>query len=194
MTDVPTQAEDQLILVDSDDRAVGTAGKSEVHRNGWLHRAFSIFVFDRDGRVLLQQRAHGKYHSPGLWSNSCCGHPRAGEALAEAAHRRLGEEMGFDCPLQPVFSFLYREPVSAEMTEHELDHVLIGWFDGRPEPDPREVASWQWIDIAELFSLLRAQPETFTVWLRRILALIGETQLKRYARRRAVPDPDIAGE
>lgn len=187
MTEARPQAEDQLILVDSRDREVGVAGKDEAHRNGWLHRAFSIFVFDRQGRVLLQQRAHGKYHSPGLWSNACCGHPRAGEDLRAAAHRRLGEELGFDCALEWAFSFVYREPVSAHMTEHEFDHVLLGRFDGRPEPDPREVARWRWIDIAALFAWLRDEPEALTVWLRRILAMVGEERLRGYARARLAP-------
>ncbi|QWP75398.1 isopentenyl-diphosphate Delta-isomerase [Lysobacter sp. K5869] len=173
--------EDLLILVDADDRPIGAAGKREVHLNGWLHRAFSIFVFDAAGRVLLQRRADGKYHSAGLWSNACCGHPRAGEELLAAAHRRLREEMGFDCPLRRAFSFVYREAVSAAMIEHELDHVLLGRFDGCPAPDPDEASDWRWVDAASLFAWLAREPDSLTVWLRRILTMLGEERLRRLA-------------
>ena len=176
------QPEDTLVLVDGDDQQVGTAGKIQVHRNGWLHRAFSIFVFNPDGEMLLQQRAHGKYHSPGLWSNTCCGHPRAGEDLETAAHRRLFEEMGFDCPLSRAFSFLYCERVSEDMVEHELDHVLLGRFGRPPSPNPNEVADWRWIDIPSLIHSLTAQPDLFTVWLKKILLTTGEAELLRLAR------------
>src|SRR5918997_6672888 len=126
---------EQVILVDEADREVGTGSKLEAHREGALHRAFSVFVFDRRGRLLLQKRAAGKYHSGGLWSNTCCGHPRPGEATAEAARRRLREEMNFDCELRAAFEFLYRAQFTNKLIEHEYDHVFVGEFGGVFVPD-----------------------------------------------------------
>jgi isopentenyl-diphosphate delta-isomerase len=123
-----------------------------------------VFVFDAAGRLLLQQRARGKYHSAGLWSNTCCGHPRPGEETAAAAARRLHEEMGVGCPLEPTGSFTYRAPVG-ELVEHEIDHVFVGRFDGAPQPDAREVAAWRWVDPAELAMDLAARPERYSAWL-----------------------------
>jgi isopentenyl-diphosphate delta-isomerase len=158
-----------LILVDRNDREVGTDEKMSVHRSGALHRAFSIFVWDRAGRVILQRRARNKYHSGGLWSNTCCGHPRAGESTVQAAHRRLQEEMGFDCPLTEQSSFIYRAPLDHELTEHELDHVFSGSFIGVPHPDPAEVEEWRAVAPSDILADIIAQPEKYTVWLQRAL-------------------------
>src|SRR5918997_6014944 len=130
------EREEEVILVDERDRVLGASGKLRAHREGALHRAFSVFVFDGEGRLLLQKRARGKYHSAGLWSNTACGHPRPGEATREAARRRLREEMGFDCGLREAFQFLYRAELGGALVEHEYDHVLIGAHEGDPSPDP----------------------------------------------------------
>jgi isopentenyl-diphosphate delta-isomerase len=161
--------EEVLILVDQHDHAVGIGEKLQVHRDGVLHRAFSIFVFDRHGRLLLQQRASDKYHSGGLWTNTCCGHPRHGESNDAAAHRRLREEMGFDCKLQKVAAITYRAQVSNDLIEHEYDHIYIGLFDGDPVPDPNEASNWAWVKTAALLKLIETQPHTFTVWFKKIL-------------------------
>lgn len=160
---------EQLIAVDADDRAIGTIEKMAAHREGVLHRAFSVFVLDDAGRVLLQRRARAKYHSGGLWSNTCCSHPRPGESVLGAAHRRLREEMGFDCPLETVFGFIYRAHLDHGLVEHEYDHVLIGRHAGDPTPDPAEVDEWKWETLANVRAALAAHPETFTVWFRTAL-------------------------
>lgn len=160
---VPEQTE-HVILVNRDDQPVGTRPKQDAHVDGLLHRAFSIFVFDSEGRTLLQRRALGKYHSGGLWSNTCCSHPRPGESTIAAAQRRLFEEMGFNCPLETAFSFVYRADVGDGLVEHEYDHVFIGRFDGAPAPDPAEVADWRWIVPAELEREARMRPDRFTYW------------------------------
>ena len=171
MTAATSGGEVMLIAVDERDRQTGTVEKMEAHRNGILHRAFSIFVFDETDRLLLQRRAVGKYHSSGLWSNTCCSHPRAGESAADAAHRRLREEMGFDCPLDPVFGFVYRSALDGGLVEHEYDHVLAGRFQGTPAPDTREVQDWKWEPVPIVRSRLAADPGAFTAWFK--LALEG---------------------
>jgi len=157
---------EEVILVDPRDTPVGTAEKMHAHREGLLHRAFSVFVFGADGRMLLQQRAATKYHSGSLWTNTCCSHPRPGEALEDAAHRRLREEMGFDCALRHAFSFQYRADLGAGLQEHELDHVFLGVWDGHPEPDAEEVQAWRYVELDELRRELRDHPSRFTVWFR----------------------------
>src|SRR5205085_4273578 len=136
---------EQVILVDECDRELGVSEKLQAHRAGALHRAFSIFIFDADKRLLLQKRAQTKYHSAGLWSNTACGHPRPGEPTEAAAHRRLREEMRFDCALRPAFQFLYRAELSGGLVEHEYDHVFVGEFDDEPVPDRAEVEDWRWV-------------------------------------------------
>ena len=153
-----------LIAVDEQDHETGVVKKMVAHRKGILHRAFSIFVFDEVDRLLLQRRANGKYHSGGLWSNTCCSHPRAGESLIEAAHRRLREEMGFDCPLRSVFGFVYRAALDGGLVEHEFDHVVVGRFAGVPAPDAREVGAWKWERVAAIQSQLAEDPRAFTAW------------------------------
>lgn len=157
---------EHVILVDRADRAVGTAEKRAAHVAGALHRAFSVFVFDHAGRMLLQRRALSKYHSGGLWSNTCCSHPRPGESTAAAAHRRLVEEMGFHCPLETAFTFVYRADVGGGLIEHEYDHVFLGRFDGEPVPNPVEVEGWRWVDPHVLTGELRREPHHFTFWFR----------------------------
>jgi isopentenyl-diphosphate delta-isomerase len=158
--------DDLLVLVDQLDREIGVGEKMAVHRSGQLHRAFSIFVTNSQGEILLQQRALNKYHSGGLWTNTCCSHPRPGEELMRAAHRRLQEEMGFDCELQELFSFIYHAKLEGGLIEHEYDHVLLGKFDGTPIVNPLEVENWRWIDAKTLEKEINDRPDRFTYWLR----------------------------
>lgn len=168
---------EEVILVDEEDRALGAAEKLEAHRRGGLHRAFSVFVFDSAGNVLLQKRARDKYHSGGLWSNTCCSHPRPGEEVIDAARRRLSEEMGFTCDLREVFSFVYRAEVGNDLIEHEYDHVLVGTFDGRPAPDASEVEAWRWCPLEDLRKDLAADPESYTRWLTLAMTRVGTERL-----------------
>ncbi len=155
-----------VILVDEADRCLGFAEKLTAHIEGRLHRAFSVFVFNSRGALLLQRRAATKYHSPGLWSNTCCSHPRPGERVAAAARRRLMEEMGFRCPLAHEFSFVYDARLDNGLIEHEFDHVLLGRYDGASAPDPAEVSGCRWITPGELERELRDDGERYTVWFR----------------------------
>ena len=155
---------EQVILVDEADQPTGSAPKLAAHEQGLLHRAFSVFVFDSRERLLLQRRAVGKYHSPGLWSNTCCGHPRPGETTLDAASRRLREEMGFSCALREVFTFVYSAAVGSELTEHEYDHVLVGFSDTTPVPSPLEVEDYRWLDVPAIRKELGEAAETFSVW------------------------------
>ncbi len=156
--------EEQVILVDEHDREIGTEAKLSAHAAGKLHRAFSVFVFDTDGNLLIQRRAATKYHSGGLWSNTCCSHPRPGESVHEAAQRRLREEMGLECPLQAALSFTYRSELGNGLSEHEYDHVFVGQFDGNPAPDPAEVADWRWTSLEEVRADSAAHPDRYTAW------------------------------
>ncbi len=158
--------DDRLILVDEEDREVGTASKLSAHVDGTLHRAFSVFVFDDAGDMLLQRRAAAKYHSAGLWSNTCCGHPSPGELTEAAAHRRLDEEMGFDCPLRSAFRFTYRAELENGLFEHEVDHVLVGRFAGSPVPNPEEVAEWRWAAFDYVSADRLASPARYSVWFK----------------------------
>jgi isopentenyl-diphosphate Delta-isomerase len=167
-------ASDELVvLVDRHDTSVGVAPKLAAHRDGLLHRAVSVLLFDDAGRVLLQRRAAGKYHSPLLWSNTCCGHPRPNESPHDVARRRLREEMGIaSCRLESAAWFVYRADVGA-LVEFELDHVYVGRWSGTPRPDPREVASWRWCTLDELRHDLAISPCRHTVWLPKVLAHLG---------------------
>ncbi len=159
-----------VVIVDEDDQSLGTAEKLRAHREGWRHRALSVFVFDRAGQLLLQQRTADKYHSGGLWSNTCCSHPHPNESPAAAAQRRLDEEMGFSCELTPAFHFSYRASVGDDLTEHEYDHVFVGVVDDiaiRPHPD--EVADWAWVAPSALRTDVEAHPDRYTVWFRKLL-------------------------
>lgn len=155
-----------VVLVNEHDEAIGTMEKMLAHRSGMLHRAFSIFLFDAEGRVLLQQRADDKYHSPGLWSNACCSHPRPGEGVLSAADRRLAEELGTETRLENRFAFTYHAHFANDLQEHEFDHVLFGVFTGGLHPDPGEVKSVRWLSLEELSAELATTPEAFTPWLR----------------------------
>ncbi|MDX6269806.1 MAG: isopentenyl-diphosphate Delta-isomerase [Acidobacteriota bacterium] len=164
---------EQVILVDEHDRELGASEKLAAHSAGRLHRAFSIFVFNSEGQLLLQRRAKAKYHSGGLWSNTCCGHPRPDESTAAAARRRLREEMNFDCELRAAFEFVYRAEFANELIEHEYDHVFVGEFDGAFVADESEVEEWKWMTPGELRRDVRERPEEYTYWLRVALATDG---------------------
>lgn len=153
-----------ITLVDMDDNEIGCMDKLEAHRKGILHRAFSIFILNRKNQMLLQRRAVNKYHSGGLWTNTCCSHQRLGERLEEAAHRRLMEEMGFDCVLKDVFSFIYKAHLDNSLVEHELDHVFLGYFDGEPQINIEEADAWEWVDIEEIQKEISYNPSKFTYW------------------------------
>lgn len=157
---------ERVILVNADDTPIGTADKLEAHRSGRLHRAFSVFVVNDREELLLQRRAAGKYHSGGLWSNTCCSHPRPGEDTTAAAVRRLEEEMGFRCALEPVSAMVYRAEVGHGLVEYEYDHLLLGRWSGTPEPDPAEVGEWRWADLMELQNEVVVYPRHFTYWFR----------------------------
>ncbi len=158
--------EEQVILVTPDDEVIGTMPKLEAHEKAELHRAFSVFVLNDKGETMLQQRASHKYHSPLLWTNTCCSHQRLGETNIEAGKRRLREEMGFETDLRELFSFIYRAPFDNGLTEHELDHVLLGYYPGSPEINPDEVAAWKWMGLEEIRQDLEDSPEQYTAWFR----------------------------
>lgn len=160
---------DDVIIVDCNDVPIGTAPKLEAHRNGLRHRAISVVIGDRRGRILLHRRAAGKYHSGGLWTNTCCSHPRPGERTSDAAVRRLVEEMGICCPLALMFSMNYRADVSNGLIEDEIVHVFGGRFNGTPVPDPLEVSDWCWKPFGEVAQDVDARPDSYTVWFRKIL-------------------------
>ncbi len=170
-----TTDEERVILVDGSDTPVGEAEKLSAHRHeGRLHRALSVMLFDPEGRTLLQRRAAGKYHSPLTWANSCCSHPRPGEGVVDAGHRRLREELGIDCPLWEAFSFTYSVDVGPDLTEREFDHVLVGRFSGPVHPDPSEVAEVRWASLPELFASVRADDPAYAPWFRILLVELGQ--------------------
>lgn len=160
---------DRVILVDAADRETGVADKLQAHREGLRHRAISVLIVDGAGRMLLQRRAMGKYHSGGLWTNACCSHPRPGEASLAAAVRRLREEMGFSCPLHPLFVTSYRAAVG-DLIEDEVVHVFGGVYIGPVAPDPAEVEAIEWRDIAGLVADIATQPQRYSVWFAKYLA------------------------
>lgn len=164
-----------VILVDRNDREQGVAGKTEAHTAGLLHRAFSVQLFTSRGEWLLQRRAEDKYHSGGLWANTCCSHPAPGLPTAAAAAARLHEEMGLTAALQPATAFLYRAEVGNGLTEYEYDHVFTGIADDRPRIDPREVAEYRYVAPERLFAELAEHPERFAVWFRLLAARLART-------------------
>src|SRR5690606_17368820 len=164
----------EVILVNEKDEPVGTMEKLEAHRKGLLHRAISVFIFDQRGRLLLQQRAAHKYHSAGLWTNTCCSHPAPGESTADAALRRLGEEMGMHTPLTFAFTFRYHAIFDNGLVEHELDHVFIGYTDETPTPNPDEVAAYRWVDRLIIDQEVHTSPEVYTAWFKRIYRQVFE--------------------
>jgi isopentenyl-diphosphate delta-isomerase len=160
---------DFVVLVDSLDNEVGIMEKLEAHEKGLLHRAFSIFLFNSKGEMLLQQRALSKYHSPGLWTNACCSHPAPNETTLEAGKRRLQEELGLSTVLVEAFKFEYRASFDNSLTEHELDHVLVGYTDEFPQLNTDEAQDYRWVRWADLLSEMALYPEKFTVWFKIIL-------------------------
>ena len=171
--------EELVILVDHDDRETGVMEKIQAHREALLHRAFSVFVFNSKGELMLQQRALGKYHSPGLWTNTCCSHPRPGEDTENAAHRRLEEEMGFDCTLTKIFHFTYKAPFDNNLTEHEVDHVFVGFSDTLPVINPDEVESYRFATLDDISVEMAENPELFTVWFQIAFERVAEYYLNR---------------
>jgi isopentenyl-diphosphate delta-isomerase len=158
--------EEFVILVDKDDNEVGLMEKMEAHEKGLLHRAFSVFVFDSEGRFLLQRRAIEKYHSGGLWTNSCCSHPRSGETTEEAAKRRLSEELGFVVDVEEQFSFVYKSELDKGLTEHELDHVFFATYEGEINPNPEEVMETKYVELSWLQDDMKAHPNHYTEWFK----------------------------
>ena len=158
--------EEKVLLVDTNDTVLGTMPKLEAHQKGVLHRAFSVFILNSKNELMLQQRAWDKYHSPGLWTNTCCSHQRVGEDNVTAGKRRLCEEMGLDTALKPLFSFIYKAPFDNGLTEHELDHVLLGYTDEAPELNPEEVADWKWMSLPDVQQQLIDAPDSYTVWFK----------------------------
>lgn len=161
-----------VVLVDEQDRELGVMDKMEAHQQGILHRAFSVFIFNSTGQLLIHQRANHKYHGGGLWTNACCSHPQWGDDLVESAQQRLQFEMGLTCALKKVFSFVYHTPVENNLIEHEYDHVFVGFTEVEPVPNPDEVQAYQWIDRADLMQQIADQPEKFTYWFRMALPRI----------------------
>ena len=158
--------QEQVILVDENDNPIGLMEKMAAHDGPHLHRAFSVFLFNSKGEMLLQQRAASKYHSPLLWTNTCCSHPRQGESVIEAATRRLQEEMGMQCELEEKFTFIYQAKVGNGLTEHEFDHVLIGTCDDIPQINPEEVESYKYLSTSDIKQQLSEHPEQFTEWFK----------------------------
>jgi isopentenyl-diphosphate delta-isomerase len=166
--------DDQLILVNEQDKEIGYLDKFSVHQKGILHRAFSVFVFNSGNEILLQQRADDKYHSPGLWSNTCCSHPRPGEETISAAKRRLKEEMHIECALELRFNFTYEFEFPNGLKEHEFDHVFFGRSNNLPTPDPAEVKSWKYMNFQDLEVNISQQPQNYTAWLKICLPKVKE--------------------
>ena len=158
-----------VILVDQQNNSVGAMEKLEAHQKGILHRAFSVFVFNEKNELLMQKRALGKYHSEGLWSNTCCSHPYPGETILEAAHRRLFEEMGFDCFLEEDFHFIYKEQLDNNLIEHELDAVIIGFYEKNPHLNTSEVSEFRWLKLEDIQTDMLVNPEKYTIWFKLIL-------------------------
>jgi isopentenyl-diphosphate Delta-isomerase len=169
MTAVAPDKNEFVILVDKDNNELGVMEKQEAHEKAALHRAFSVFIFNEQDELLLQQRALNKYHSAGLWTNTCCSHPRAGEVTANAAKRRLKEEMGIETFLEEKFSFIYLASFENGLTEHEFDFVFTGKFNGIPKINPTEVASYKWITLDSLIKDVAERPSVYTSWFKIIL-------------------------
>jgi len=157
---------ENVVLVDRNDNPMGLMPKLEAHEKGVLHRAFSVFILNRKGQLMLQRRALDKYHSPGLWTNTCCSHPRESESNIEAGVRRLKEEMGFTTPLKSMFSFIYKSKFDNGLTEHEFDHVLLGYYDKPPFINAIEVSEWKWMSLEKIILEIKNKPEDFTVWFK----------------------------
>ena len=170
----------EVILVTEEDKPIGTVGKMQAHEKGLLHRAFSIFIFDKVGRMLLQQRSIEKYHSALLWSNTCCSHPFPNENIKEAALRRLQEEMGFTTTLQKLFEFKYRAEVENNLVEHEYDHIFVGSYEGEISINKKEVADYCYEDMDRVKWAINEKPDKFTIWFRLIFPTIETWWQKQY--------------
>lgn len=161
---------EKIILVNEEDEKVSSEEKIKAHKDGGkLHRAFSVFIFNSEGKLLLQKRAENKYHSGGLWSNTCCSHPYEGESVKKAAESRLKAEMGFTCDLQEEFSFIYEADFDSGLTEKEFDHVLFGVCKKKPDPNPDEVSDWKWVEPEEVRKDAKENPGEYTPWFRKII-------------------------
>ena len=158
--------EEQVILVNEYDEQIGLMPKLEAHEKALLHRAFSVFVFNNKNELMLQQRALHKYHSPGLWTNTCCSHQRDGESNLQAGIRRLQEEMGFVTPLKETISFIYKAPFDNGLTEHELDHIMVGNYEDTPIINPDEVADWKWMTLEDVKQDIDDNPQLYTAWFK----------------------------
>ncbi|WP_296686458.1 isopentenyl-diphosphate Delta-isomerase [Flavobacterium sp.] len=156
--------EENVILVNERDEPIGLMPKMEAHEKAVLHRAFSVFVLNSKNEIMLQQRAHHKYHSPLLWTNTCCSHQREGETNIQAGSRRLFEEMGFQTELKELFHFIYKAPFDNGLTEHELDHVMIGYYNEAPSINPDEVEAWKWMPIEAVKEDIQNHPDLYTIW------------------------------
>lgn len=157
---------EKVVLVDENDREIGIEDKIKAHKEGKLHRAFSIFIFNSKSETLLQKRAKNKYHSGGLWTNACCSHPRPNESLENAVHRRLKEEMGFDCQLKKAFHFIYKVDFENGLKEHELDYVFIGIYNGNITPNPKEAEDFKWVDVDTLMKDVQSNGDKYTYWFK----------------------------
>lgn len=155
---------EEVILVNERDEPTGSMEKMEAHRKALLHRAFSVFILSGKGEMLLQQRAHSKYHSAGLWTNACCSHPRPGENIRDAALRRLSEELGFTTPLEEIFDFIYRSEFENGLTEHEFDHVFVGVYDGSVHPDEQEINDHRFLSLAAIRADIDSHPAKYSAW------------------------------
>jgi isopentenyl-diphosphate delta-isomerase len=173
-----------VILVDKNDRKIGVEEKMSAHamKTGRLHRALSVFVFNSKGETMLQQRTTGKYHSKGKWSNTCCSHPMPGEKVITAAHRRLGEEMGFDCEMWEAFEFPYEANVGNGLREREYDHIIFGKYEKEPEPNKREVQNWKWMKMEELVRRIKKNPNAFTPWVRLMIDEVERNYVRMHGR------------
>ena len=167
--------EEHVILVNKDDEQIGVMPKMEAHEKALLHRAFSVFVFNSKNELMLQQRALHKYHSPGLWTNTCCSHQREGESNLQAGRRRLQEEMGFVTDLEETISFIYKAPFDNGLTEHELDHIMIGYYNEAPEINKDEVADWKWMSLEDVKMNINLHPEIYTAWFKIIFEKFYES-------------------
>ncbi|RIJ45632.1 isopentenyl-diphosphate Delta-isomerase [Maribellus luteus] len=166
--------QEQVIVVDENDVVLGSMEKMEAHRNPVLHRAISVFIVNSEGEWLLQQRALGKYHSNGLWTNTCCSHPQPGESSLDAANRRLAEEMGLKAELTEKFHFIYREPLDNDLTEYELDHVFVGVSNQVPNINTNEVLSYKYIAYDDLKKDIETNPDNYTVWFLKIVDRVNQ--------------------
>ena len=158
--------EELVILVNENDEKIGLMPKQEAHEKALLHRAFSVFIFNDNNDLMLQQRALTKYHSPGLWTNTCCSHQRDGESSTKAGKRRLQEEMGFTTDLTKTTSFIYKAPFDNGLTEHEYDHVLVGKYNQEPKINPEEVAAWKWMSLEDVKNDINENPDRYTAWFK----------------------------